>query len=163
MMDTSVNPVPKGFSTVSPILVIRGASEALTFYRKAFGAKVLGQMDRPDGKLMHAMIKIGDSVMMLGEECAPHESHHECVRSPADLKGTTISLYVYVSDADSVFQQAVDAGAHQIMAVSDTFWGDRMGMVRDPYGHVWSVATHVEDPTEEQIRQRTQALFSQKH
>jgi len=160
-MANQVDPVPEGFGTVSPVLSIRGAAEALAFYQKAFGAQVLGQMDRPDGKLMHAALKIGDTVVMMGEECAPHEGHDECIRSPADLQGTTVSLYLYVADADSAFKQALAAGAREVMPLTDTFWGDRMGMVRDPYGHIWAVATHVEDLTEEQMHQRMQETFAQ--
>lgn len=161
MSEQQVDPVPAGYHTVSPILVIRKANEAVGFYQKAFGAEVLFQQDRPDGKLMHAALKIGDSIIMLGEECAPHEGHEKCVRSPADLEGTTVSLYLYVNDADSFFQQALDAGAAEILGVQDTFWGDRMGMVRDPYGHVWAVATHTQDLTGEQMEQRMQEFFSQ--
>lgn len=159
-MKTDVKPIPDGYHTVSPILVLRDAKQALIFYQKAFGAKVLFQQDRPDGKLMHAAIQIGDSILMLGEECAPHEGHEECVRSPADLKGTTVSLYLYVEDADRMYEQAIAAGAASMMPVEEMFWGDRMGMVCDPYGHAWSVATHTQDLTDEQMRQKMQEFFA---
>lgn len=160
-MTNHIDPIPEGYHTVSPILVIRDAKAAMAFYEKAFGANVLFQQDRSDGKLMHAAIKIGDSILMLGEECAPHENHDDCVRSPADLQGTTVSLYLYVEDADGVFRQALDAGARQMMPVEEMFWGDRMGMVCDPYGHVWSVATHTQNMTEEQMQQKMQEFFAQ--
>lgn len=159
MADT-VNPIPEGYHAISPILVIRGANEAIGFYQKAFGAEVLFQQDRPDGKLMHAALKIGDSIIMLGEECAPHERHDECVRSPEDLEGTSVSLYLYVKDADRVFRQAVQAGADEMMPMDDMFWGDRMGMVRDPYGHVWSVATHTQNLSDQQMQERMQEFFA---
>jgi PhnB protein len=156
-MATKVKTIPEGFHSVSPVLVIRDAAEALEFYTKAFGAKVAGRMDRPDGKLMHACIKVGDSAIMLGEECAPHEGHNEnCPRSPADLRGTTVNLYLYVPDADKVFQQALRAGGREVMPVEEMFWGDRMGMIQDPYGHIWSIATHVRDLTPEQMKARQQ-------
>lgn len=161
-MEKRVEPIPPGYHSVSPVLVIRNADEALTFYNNAFGAELLFRLDRPDGKLMHAAIKIGDSILMLGEECAPHEGHaEECVRSPADLKGTTVNLYLYVQDADNVFRQALEAGAREMMPVEDMFWGDRMGMLRDPFGHIWSVATHITEPTEDQIKQGMQECCAQ--
>lgn len=161
-MKSNVNPIPKDYHSISPILVLRDASKAMDFYQKAFGAKVMFRQDRPDGKLMHAALKIGDSVIMLGEECTPHEGHEEeCVRSPQDIKGTTVNLYLYVDDADSVFDRAVKAGAEKMTAVEDTFWGDRMGMLKDPYGHVWSVATHTEDLSHEQMEQRMHEFMAQ--
>lgn len=152
-----IKPIPEGYHSVSPILIIRGAAEALEFYQKALGARVVDRMDRPDGKLMHASIKIGDSIIMLGEECSQHEGHEEnCARSPADLRGTTVNLYLYVPDADTVFQQAVKAGAREVMPVENQFWGDRMGAIRDPYGHIWFIGTHVQDLTPEEIKARAQ-------
>jgi uncharacterized glyoxalase superfamily protein PhnB len=154
-MERKVKPIPPEYHSVSPVLIIRNAADAITFYMKAFDAEVMFRQDRPDGKLMHAALKIGDSVVMLGEECAPHEGHaEECVRAPADLKGTTVNLYLYVKDVDQIFRQALEAGAEPMMPVEDMFWGDRMGMVKDPYGHVWSVATHTQQLTQEQIEAR---------
>ena len=160
-MDKKVDPIPQGYHSVSPILVIRNAAEAVSFYQRAFGAEAIIRQDRPDGKLMHAALKIGDSIVMLGEECEPHEGHaEECVRSPADMKGTTVSLYLYVRDADSVYQQALRAGGTEMMPMQEMFWGDRMGMIKDPYGHVWSIATHTESLTDEQITQRMQEFYA---
>lgn len=160
-MANRVEPIPRDYHSISPILVIRGAARAIDFYQKAFAADVLFRQDGPDGKLMHAALKIGDSVIMLGEECAPHEGHaEECVRSPEDLQGTTINLYLYTKDVDHVFERAVQAGGKEMMPVDNMFWGDRMGMIRDPFGHVWSVATHVEDLTPQQMEQRAQEFFA---
>lgn len=160
-MEKQIDPVPMGYHSVTPVLVLRNATAAIYFYQKAFNAEVQMLMDRPDGKLMHAVIKIGDSLLMMGEECAPHEGHaEECVRSPDDLRGTTVNLYIYVEDADRVFEQALQAGANEMMPVEDMFWGDRMGVVRDPYGHVWSIATHTRDLTDEQIQQQAQEFFT---
>ena len=161
-MAKNVNPIPRGYHSISPILVLRDAHEAIDFYQKAFGAQVMFRQDRPDGKVMHAALKIGDSVVMLGEECSPHEGHEEeCVRSPADLKGTTVTLYLYAEDVDGVFQRALKAGAEKLGDVEDMFWGDRMGMVRDPYGHVWSIATHTQDLSQEEMQKRMQEFMAQ--
>lgn len=160
-MTQHVQPIPEGYHSISPILVIRDAKRAIDFYQKAFGAKVLFQQDRPDGELMHAAIKIGDSIVMLGEECAPHEGHEDCVRSPDEVDGTTVNLYLYVNDVDDQFRQALDAGAQSLMHVEDMFWGDRVGMVRDPFGHIWSIAAHTQDLTEGQMQQRMQEFFKQ--
>lgn len=160
IMENRVDPIPPGYHSVTPVLVIRDAARAIAFYTTAFDAEVLCRLDRPDGKVMHAALKIGDSIIMLGEECAPHEGHREeCVRSPHDLKGTTVNLYLYVRDPDSVFRKAVQAGADEMMPVEEMFWGDRMGMIRDPFGHVWSVAAHTQDLSDEHIRRRTQEFF----
>jgi len=154
-------PIPDGFHTINAILVLRDADRALEFYQQAFGAEVNFRMDRSDGKVGHAALKIGDSTIMLGEECPPHEGHEkDCVRSPADLKGTTVNLYLYVKDVDKIFNQAIQAGGQVMMPVEDMFWGDRMGMLRDPFGHCWSLATHIEDPAPEQIKQGMEKIMS---
>jgi PhnB protein len=162
-MTTKIKPIPEEFRTVTPVLVIRDAAEALEFYQRAFGAQVRGRLDRPDGKLMHACFKIGDSVIMIGEECPSHEGHAEnCARSPADLRGTTVNLYLYFPDADKAFQQALRAGGKQVTPVEETFWGDRMGMIRDPYGHLWSIATRVRNLTPEEVKNRAHEEMTQK-
>jgi len=161
-MKEKAKPIPKGFHSISPILIIRNASEAIEFYENAFGAEIIDRMDRPDGKVMHAALKFGDSIVMLGEECASHEGHEQnCPRSPEDLKGTTVSLYLYVKSVDTLFDQAVKAGAQVVMPVTDMFWGDRAGMLRDPFGHDWFVATHVEDLSPKQIKERMEKSCSQ--
>lgn len=154
-------PMPKQYHTVTPNLVIRGAREAIEFYKKVFDAQATFIQDRPDGKIMHAEIKIGDSVFMLTDECPPHEGHEkDCVRSPADLEGTTVNLYVYVNDADEVFNKAIKYGARVSMPVADMFWGDRVGMFKDPFGHFWSAATHKKDVSPEAMQKEADKFFS---
>jgi PhnB protein len=160
-MKHNIDPIPKDYHSINPALVIRNAAEAIDFYKKAFRAEVLFRQDMPDGKLMHAALKIGDSVIMLGEECAPHEGHRqECVCSPDELEGTTVNLFLYVEDCDAVFSRALEAGAEQMTPLEDMFWGDRMGMLRDPYGHVWSVATHIEHVSDQQMQQRVKEFMA---
>lgn len=152
----------QGYRSITPNLVIRGAREALEFYKKIFDATVTFLQDRPDGKIMHAEILIGDSILMITDECLPHKGHDtDCVRSPLDLRGTTVNLYLMVNDADAVFDRAVKNGAVVSMPVTDMFWGDRVGMFRDPFGHFWSVATHKEDVSAEQMKERMEKFFSQ--
>lgn len=161
-MEKKVKPIPTGYHSVTPSLVFRGAKEAIEFYKKAFGAKVTFQHDRPDGKIMHATIKIGDSILMLADECPPHEGHKEsCVRSPADLGGTSISMYLYVKNVDAVFDKAVENGATVSMPVADMFWGDRMGVIKDPFGHFWAIATHTKNPTPKELEAAMKSFFSE--
>ena len=152
-----VKPVPEASHTVTPSLCIKGADQALAFYQKVFGAQVLMRMPSPDGKVMHAEIKIGDSLVFVSDEFP--EMPGSC-RAPETLKGSTGGLYLYVPDADSTFDRAVKAGAKVLMPLADMFWGDRFGQIRDPFGHIWSLATHKEDLTPEQISQRQQAFFA---
>jgi PhnB protein len=160
-MKRHIDPIPEDYHSINTVLVIRNAAEAIDFYKKAFNSKVLFRQDMPDGKLMHAALKIGDSVIMLGEECAPHEGHRqECVCSPQELGGTTTNLLLYVKDCDEVFDRAIEAGADEMSPLENMFWGDRMGMIRDPYGHVWSVATHIEHVSDEQMQQRVQEFMA---
>ncbi len=155
-MPNTVKPIPDGYHTVTPYIVVTSAAQAIEFYRKAFGAENTVCMKSPDGKIMHAEIKIGNSIVMLGEE-SPQMG---CV-APVSQKGSTVSFYIYVRDADAAFQQAVKAGAETVMPVSDMFWGDRHGQVKDPFGHRWSLATHKEDLTDGQIRERAMKAFAQ--
>jgi len=156
-MTTQTQPIPCGYHTITPVLSVRGGFQALDFYQRAFGAEERMRFPGPDGKtLMHAELKIGDSVFMLSEE----QPNMGC-RGPQSLGGTTVSLYLYVPDVDNAFTQAVTAGATVLMPVADMFWGDRMGKVADPFGHEWTVATHKEDLTAEEIKQRGKAFFSQ--
>jgi PhnB protein len=160
-MAEEVSPIPRGYHSVTRKLIVRDAAGALEYYKKAFGAEVTSRHDRPDGNIMHATIKIGDSVLMLADECPPHEGHEqECVRSPADLQGTTTNFYLYMEDVDAVFGCAIEAGGREAMPVSDMFWGDRCGMLRDPFGHFWTVATHTEDVGEEELERRAQEFFA---
>lgn len=151
-----VSPIPKGFHTVTPGLALRNAAEAIEFYKKAFGAKEKFRMPTPDGKIMHADIVIGDSHIMLGEE-KPEMNH----LSPQSLNGTPVNFYVYVKDVDKAFDQAVKAGATVVMPVMDAFWGDRHGMLKDPFGHSWGLATHKRNLSEKEIKKGAEEFFAQ--
>ena len=152
-MAAAAKPIPEGFRTVTPHLVVRGASDAIEFYKKAFGAEEIMRMPGPDGKsIMHSEIKIGDSMLMIVDEM-PHMEH--CV-SPQKLNGTSVAIALYVSDADALYQRAIDAGAKGTMPPMDAFWGDRYSKVTDPFGHEWEICTHKEDLTPEEIGKRAQ-------
>lgn len=140
-------PVPADMHAVTPHLVCRDAAGALDFYQRAFGATGTVRLDGPDGKLMHGCLWIGDSAVMLMEEMPACQSS-----SPATLGGTPVSLHLYVPDADAAFERAVREGATAVMPPADMFWGDRYGVVQDPYGHRWSIATHVRDVSPEDMR-----------
>jgi uncharacterized glyoxalase superfamily protein PhnB len=153
----SVKRVPPGFHTITPHLELRGAAKAIEFYKKAFGAVEIVRNLGPDGRLiMHAQLRIGDSMLMLHDEFAEAGGH-----SPQTLEGSPITLHLYVEDADAVFARAVAAGAKVEMPLENTFWGDRYGQLTDPFGHSWSVGSKLEDLTPEQIRKRAQELFDQ--
>lgn len=139
--------IPEGMHTVTPHLVIDGASDAIEFYKKAFGAVEASRLAGPEGKLMHASIRIGDSTLMLVDE-APQYG----MLGPKTLRNSPVTVHLYVDDVDAVVAKAVAAGAKIIMPVADMFWGDRYGQLEDPFGHRWSVATHLRDLTPEQIR-----------
>lgn len=143
----NVKPIPDGYHTITPHIVVKDAHKAIAFYKKAFGAEERCVMNGPDGKtVMHAEIKIGDSHVMIGVENPQWNS-----RGPLSLGGTPVTLALYVTDCDKAFKRAVDAGAKPGMPPSDMFWGDRWSMVTDPDGHNWSIATHISDPTPEQM------------
>jgi PhnB protein len=143
------NAIPKGFHAITPHLVCRNAKKAIEFYQKAFGAQNLRTHTMPDGSIMHAELKIGDSIFMLGEEFPDWG-----VLSPQSLGNSTVVLHIYSEDVDSAFQKAVSAGCTATMPVADQFWGDRYGQILDPFGHRWSIATHKEDLSEEEIEKR---------
>ena len=151
----AVKPVPEGYHTVTPYLAVDDASAAIEFYKRALGAKERVRMSTPDGKVGHAELEIGDSLIMLSDPF-PHSQ----TTPPAELGGTTGGAFLYVEDVDSAFQQAIDAGATVAMAPEDMFWGDRFGSVMDPFGHNWSFATHMEDLTEEEIAERGRAAMA---
>lgn len=155
-----VDPIPEGYHSITPSLVYRAADRAIEFYVKAFGSEVTFRHDRPDGKVAHATIKIGDSIVMLGEECLPHPGHEGCPKPPEELKGTTSGLFLYVKDADAVFDRAIKAGAKAMMPVADMFWGDRMGALKDPFGYAWMIATHKEDVSEKELKQRAEDFYA---
>lgn len=139
------SPVPQGMHTVTPHLVCAGAAEAIRFYAEAFGASELTRLPGPDGRLMHAMLQLGDSKIMVVDEMPEWG-----VLGPRALKGSPVTLHLFVADVDAAVARAVDAGARVTMPVADMFWGDRYGKVEDPFGHQWSLATHLRDVTMEE-------------
>ena len=150
-----VKPIPEGYNSVNAYIAVEDAEKAIEFYTRAFGAKERGRMPGPEGKIAHAELQIGDSVVMLSDPL-PQQS----VKSPKELGGTSASLMLYVEDVDEFVQQAVDAGATITMPVEDQFWGDRFGKVTDPFGHDWSIATHVEDVSPEEMARRGQEAMA---
>jgi PhnB protein len=143
----AVKRIPEGYHTVTPFLTVRDAAHAIEFYEKAFGAKSRGIMKGPDGKVMHAELLIGDSIIMLSDEFPDHGT-----LSPQSLHGSPAGLHIYVEDADAAFDRAVKAGAQVEMPVADQFWGDYFGRLKDPYGHKWSIATHVKDLSMDEMK-----------
>lgn len=153
-MTAKPKPIPAGYHTATPYLIVTNTSKAIEFYKEAFGAVETTRLTAPDGKVMHAEIKIGDSQVMLCDECPDWNA-----LSPQTIGGTSVSIVLYVEDVDTVANRAVSAGGLLVMPVADQFWGDRMGTVVDPFGHKWSIATHTEDVTPEEINVRAKALF----
>jgi PhnB protein len=151
-----VKPVPEGYHSVTPYLVVRDAPKAIDFYQQAFGAKELSRVPGPGGAIVHAEIQIGDSRMMLTEE-----NPAEGARSPLTLKGTAVNIFLYVPDVDTTYSKAVSAGAKGTTAPANMFWGDRYGEVSDPFGHKWSLATHIEDVSPAELAKRLEAFSSQ--
>jgi len=148
----SVKPIPEGYHSVTPYLIVHGGAEAIEFYKTAFGAAELFRFPTPDGKIGHAEIKIGDSPIMLADEFAEMG-----YKGPQSLGGSPVSLMIYVDDVDTVFKQAIDAGATVKEALQDKFYGDRIGTVIDPFGHRWHLATHKEDVSVEEMQRRAKA------
>lgn len=156
-MSGQVKPIPEGFHTLAPHVIVRDGNQAIAFYKKAFGAEVRMCVPGPGGQgIMHAEIQIGDSVFMLCDEFPKMGVH-----SPQKFGGSPVTLHLYVEDADKVFDQAVAAGATAKMPLQDMFWGDRYGKVTDPFGHEWSIATHKQDLTPEEIARASEAAFSE--
>ncbi len=145
---SQVKPIPEGMHSLTPLLVCAGASDAIDFYKKAFNAVEQSRLPGSDGKLMHASVKIGDSVLMLTDEFPEWGGF-----GPKLLKGSPVTIHLYVEDVDASFAQAVAAGAKVTMPVDDMFWGDRYGKLEDPFGHQWSIGTHTRDLTPEQIQE----------
>jgi PhnB protein len=152
-----VQAIPAGYAGVTAYLIIRGAARALDYYKKAFGATEIMRSPGPGDTVAHAEIKIGDGVVMLADE-APDMGY----RSPQSLGGTPVSLLFYVADVDARFAQAVRAGGKVQRAVQDQFYGDRSGTLEDPFGHIWTIATHVEDVSMEEMEKRMAAMSSEK-
>lgn len=151
-MPAKVKPVPDGYHTITPYLSVNGATAAIEFYKKAFGAREVLKLAQPDGRVGHAELQIGQSRIMLADEFPQME-----FRSPSTIGGTPVHLHMYVENADAVVSQAVAAGAKLLRPVQDQFYGDRLGTVADPYGHVWHVSTHTEDLSMDELRKRAAA------
>ena len=149
----AVKPIPEGYHSVTPYLIIKGAGRAIDFYKKVFGATEIMRMAGPGGSVAHAEIQIGDSRIMLADE-----QQQGPYRSPDAFGGTPVSLMLYVPDVDKTFKQAIAAGAKETRAVQDQFYGDRSGNLVDPFGHVWNISTHVEDVSEQEMQKRMSAM-----
>jgi PhnB protein len=152
----AVQPVPEGYHTITPYLAVDDASAAIDFYQRAFGAKELVRMTGPGDAIMHAELEIGDSRVMLSDPF-PQAS----TKPPKELGGTSVSIMTYVEDIDALYKQAIDAGASSLMEPDDMFWGDRFGSVQDPFGHSWTIVTHIEDVPPEEMEKRSQAWQEQ--
>jgi PhnB protein len=150
----AVSPVPDGYRTATPYLIVKGAADAIEFYKRVFDATEIMRMADPQGRVGHAELRIGDSVIMLADE-HPGMGY----RSPRSLGGSSVSVLLYLADVDGVFERALKAGAKSLRAVADQFYGDRSGTLEDPFGHVWTVATHVEDVAPEEMKRRAEAAM----
>jgi PhnB protein len=156
-MPSKVRPIPEGYRTVTPYLVVDNGAAALDFYKRAFGAKEIMRMEAPGGKIGHAELKIGDSMIMLADEMPGTGTH-----APRSIGGTTGGIFLYMEDVDSAFNQAVSAGAKVDQPLADQFWGDRYGKLTDPFGHSWSLATHKEDVSQEEMARRGREMMAQR-
>lgn len=156
-MPASVTPIPEGFHTITPSLTIRGAAEAIEFYKKALGAQEIMRMTNPDGKIGHAELKIGDSVLFINDEM-PMPG---CAKSPQTLGGISGSLYLYVNDVDTAFKRAIDAGGKESSPVTDMFWGDRHGAFVDPFGHTWSLSTRKRILSQKEVEEGAKNFYQQ--
>ena len=157
-MAAAVKPIPEGLHTITPHLTVRDGAKLIEFYKQAFGAKEIRRSVTPDGKsLLHAELQIGDSRLFLNDEFPEMGAH-----SPLGTNGTPVQIHLYVEDVDSLYQRAVSAGAKVVMPLADQFWGDRYGVVEDPSGHRWALASHVQDMTPEQMKQAAATLFGDK-
>jgi len=150
----AVSPIPAGYHSVTPYLIVDDAARALTWYTEAFGARELMRLPAPRGKVGHAEIEIGDSYIMLADEAPAHDA-----KSPVAFGGSPVSLHLYVRDVDAIVARAIAAGAQLKSPVEDKFYGDRMGSLLDPFGHTWHVSTHIEDVTRQEIERRMAAQF----
>jgi len=156
-MSMTPKPVPDGYHTVTPYLTVRGAAKAIDFYKRAFGAQERGVLPMPGGKIGHAELMIGNSIVMLADEF-PEMGNH----SPEGLNGSPVGLALYVENVDEVFNRAVKAGATVKEPVSDKFWGDRVGSVTDPFGHKWTILTHKEEVSMDEMKKRMEKMFAEK-
>ena len=153
---SSVKPIPEGYHNVTPYLFVRGATGAIDFYKNVFGATEIMRMPGSNGKIMHAELRFGDSVVMLADE-----NPQSGIMSPQTIGGYSAGLHLYVENADAVIQKAVESGAKLLRPIKNQFYGDRSGSLLDPFGHMWSVATHIEDVSPEEMRKRMTAAMSQ--
>jgi PhnB protein len=154
-MPSSVKPIPEGHRTVTPYLAIKNAAGALEFYKKAFGAVETYKLIIPDGRVGHAEIRLGDSLIMLSDEFPEFGG-----KAPEALGGSPVSIHLYVDDVDAFFKRALAAGAHELKPIANQFYGDRSGQLQDPFGHLWWVATHREDVAPDEMQKRVRALFA---
>ncbi len=152
-----VKPIPEGYHSLTPYLVVDGAAQALEYYKQAFGATELFKMEH-EGKIAHAEMKIGDSPFMLSDE-HPEQGF----KGPKSLGGSAVGLMIYVEDCDAVFKKAIEAGGAETKPVQDQFYGDRSGSIKDPFGHIWTISTHKEDVTPEEIDKRLAAMAAGGH
>lgn len=155
-MMPSNQPIPEGYHTVTPLLVVTDPAKALDFYKRAFGAKEVLRMEIPGtGRIGHAELLIGDSRLMLGDETPERQ-----FIAPEHLKAISSGMYLYVKDADGLYRRAIEAGAREVMPMRDMFWGDRCGQIRDPFGHIWTLATHKEDLSFQEIQERARQFYT---
>ena len=155
-MATKAQAIPKGHHSVTPSLFVAGAAKAIDFYKKALGAEELMRFPAPDGTIMHAELRIGDSIIMLADEMPDMGG-----RGPKSIGGTPVSFFVYGENVDAAWKRAVDAGAKPVVPLADQFWGDRTGCLEDPFGHQWWLAQHIKDLTPEELRKNAESFFSQ--
>ena len=151
----AVKPIPEGYTSITPYLTVDDGQGAIEFYERAFGATERGKMAAPDGRIAHADLQIGDAVVMLSDKFPQFVTE-----TPKELAGTTVAIFLFVEDVDAVVQAAADAGATITVEPEDQFWGDRLGQVTDPFGHVWLIATRVADLTPEEIQARSREVFA---
>jgi PhnB protein len=153
---SNVKAIPDGYHSVTPYLFVRGATSAIDFYKTVFGATEILRMPGPDGRIMHAELKIGDSIVMLADE-----NPSNGIMSPQTIGGYSVGMHVYVENVDAVTQKAIENGANALRPIKNQFYGDRSGSLLDPFGHMWSVATHVEDVSPEELHKRMKTAMSQ--
>ena len=150
----AINPIPDGYHTVTPYIIVKQAAEALVFYNRAFNAEEVGRLAMPDGTIMHGEFKVGDSHIMFAEE-----NLEMGMLGPEALGGAAVSICLYVQDADATFAQAISAGAEEVRPMQDQFWGDRAGTVKDPYGHSWTILSKIEDVSWEEVQHRFEQMY----
>jgi uncharacterized glyoxalase superfamily protein PhnB len=158
-MTKQVQPIPKGYHTVTPSIVVKGAAKAIDFYKKAFAAEEVSRFPAPDGGLMHAELRIGDSALLLADEMPDQGGG----KSPKSIGGTPVSFFVYRENVDAAWKRAVDAGGKPVMPLADQFWGDRAGCLEDPFGHRWWLAQRVQDLTPAEMRTAAESFFAHAH